>query len=166
MPGKKVCRMHGGAKGSGAPVGSHNSLSHGLYSNALPESERPMYEGLRVNPANLDDEIALMRVKIFRWLKNNPEEAGEFNLESFENEVVQEKTNIDENGSATRITKRRKNPFGPDVLIKSLDLLRKLLLTKHQISPDAGEEEDPSQSASKIRIAMGEMDGVLTEEVK
>lgn len=31
--GKKRCRMHGGAKGSGAPLGNYNALKHGLYTN-------------------------------------------------------------------------------------------------------------------------------------
>lgn len=30
--GKKRCRMHGGAKGSGAPKGSKNAFKHGRYS--------------------------------------------------------------------------------------------------------------------------------------
>lgn len=29
---KKRCRMHGGAKGSGAPIGNQNALKHGYYS--------------------------------------------------------------------------------------------------------------------------------------
>lgn len=29
--GKNRCRMHGGAKGSGAPVGNQNALKHGFY---------------------------------------------------------------------------------------------------------------------------------------
>ena len=29
--GKKRCRMHGGAPGSGAPRGNKNALKHGLY---------------------------------------------------------------------------------------------------------------------------------------
>ena len=29
--GKRRCRMHGGAKGSGAPVGNSNALKHGMY---------------------------------------------------------------------------------------------------------------------------------------
>lgn len=28
--GKKRCRMHGGTKGSGAPIGSQNALKHGF----------------------------------------------------------------------------------------------------------------------------------------
>ena len=36
--GRRRCRMHGGAKGSGAPKGNQNALSHGAYtSGALRE---------------------------------------------------------------------------------------------------------------------------------
>jgi glucans biosynthesis protein len=31
VSGKKRCRMHGGAAGSGAPSNNHNALKHGLY---------------------------------------------------------------------------------------------------------------------------------------
>ena len=31
VSGKKRCRMHGGAKGSGAPTGNKNALKDGLY---------------------------------------------------------------------------------------------------------------------------------------
>jgi hypothetical protein len=31
VAGKKRCRMHGGAKGSGAPRGNSNALKHGAY---------------------------------------------------------------------------------------------------------------------------------------
>ena len=31
VSGKNRCRMHGGASGSGAPVGNQNALKHGLY---------------------------------------------------------------------------------------------------------------------------------------
>ncbi len=31
VTGKKRCRMHGGAQGSGAPKGNQNALKHGLY---------------------------------------------------------------------------------------------------------------------------------------
>lgn len=32
VKGKKRCRMHGGAQGSGAPMGNQNALKHGYYS--------------------------------------------------------------------------------------------------------------------------------------
>ena len=31
VQGKKRCRMHGGAKGSGAKIGNKNALKHGRY---------------------------------------------------------------------------------------------------------------------------------------
>ena len=31
VSGKKRCRLHGGAKGSGAPRGNRNALKHGFY---------------------------------------------------------------------------------------------------------------------------------------
>ena len=31
VSGKKRCRMHGGAQGSGAPKGNRNALKHGTY---------------------------------------------------------------------------------------------------------------------------------------
>ncbi len=31
VTGRKRCRMHGGADGSGAPCGNHNALKHGRY---------------------------------------------------------------------------------------------------------------------------------------
>ena len=34
VAGKRRCRMHGGACGSGAPVGNENARKHGLYTKA------------------------------------------------------------------------------------------------------------------------------------
>ena len=52
--GKARCRMHGGAWGSGAPVGNTNALKHGMYTKealeerrALRRFMREMEEGLR-----------------------------------------------------------------------------------------------------------------------
>ena len=35
--GKKRCRMHGGAEGSGAPKGNQNALKHGQYTKRAIE---------------------------------------------------------------------------------------------------------------------------------
>ena len=41
VSGKKRCRMHGGAAGSGAPRGNKNALKHGLYTaEAIAERRR------------------------------------------------------------------------------------------------------------------------------
>lgn len=40
VKGKKRCRMHGGAKGSGAPMGNQNALKHGFYSKHTIEMKK------------------------------------------------------------------------------------------------------------------------------
>ncbi|HET7021290.1 MAG TPA: HGGxSTG domain-containing protein [Xanthobacteraceae bacterium] len=40
--GKKRCRMHGGAPGSGAPKGNKNALKHGLHTKAAIEERRQL----------------------------------------------------------------------------------------------------------------------------
>jgi len=45
--GKKRCRMHGGAPGSGAPRGNKNALKHGLYTRHAIAQRRQLRELLR-----------------------------------------------------------------------------------------------------------------------
>ena len=45
--GKKRCRMHGGAKGSGAPRGNQNALKHGLYTREAIEERRALRQLIR-----------------------------------------------------------------------------------------------------------------------
>jgi uncharacterized protein YjcR len=45
VSGKKRCRMHGGAPGSGAPRGNKNALKHGLYTREAI-AERRQVRGL------------------------------------------------------------------------------------------------------------------------
>ena len=40
VTGKRRCRMHGGAEGSGAPEGNKNALKHGLYTRQALEERR------------------------------------------------------------------------------------------------------------------------------
>lgn len=44
VSGKKRCRMHGGAKGSGAPIGNQNALKHGMYTQEAKELNRYIKE--------------------------------------------------------------------------------------------------------------------------
>jgi uncharacterized protein YjcR len=45
--GKARCRMHGGAKGSGAPVGNENALKHGMYTKAALEEQKALRTMIR-----------------------------------------------------------------------------------------------------------------------
>jgi hypothetical protein len=51
--GKRRCRMHGGAAGSGAPFGSTNALRHGQYSAEAIARRRGLAELIRQWLANL-----------------------------------------------------------------------------------------------------------------
>ena len=45
--GKNRCRLHGGAPGSGAPIGNQNRLKHGLYSASAVEERRTLQAYLK-----------------------------------------------------------------------------------------------------------------------
>ena len=45
--GKKRCRMHGGAPGSGAPNGNQNALKHGRYTRDAMAERRALSQLLR-----------------------------------------------------------------------------------------------------------------------
>jgi uncharacterized protein YjcR len=47
VTGKKRCRMHGGAAGSGAPKGNQNALKHGLYTRDAVEFNRHVRKLIR-----------------------------------------------------------------------------------------------------------------------
>jgi uncharacterized protein YjcR len=47
VSGKKRCRMHGGAYGSGAPRGNKNALKHGLYTREAIAQRRQLRELIR-----------------------------------------------------------------------------------------------------------------------
>jgi len=47
VSGKKRCRMHGGAAGSGAPRGNQNALKHGRYRREVLEEHRQLQDLLR-----------------------------------------------------------------------------------------------------------------------
>jgi uncharacterized protein YjcR len=47
VSGKRRCRMHGGAPGSGAPRGNKNAMKHGRYTREAIEERRKMRDFLR-----------------------------------------------------------------------------------------------------------------------
>jgi hypothetical protein len=55
VQGKKRCRMHGGAAGSGAPKGNRNALKHGLSTREAIEQTRAVNAILRRSRKMLDE---------------------------------------------------------------------------------------------------------------
>ena len=47
VAGKARCRMHGGARGSGAPIGNRNALKHGNYTREKLEIRRELAQLMR-----------------------------------------------------------------------------------------------------------------------
>lgn len=45
--GRARCRMHGGAQGSGAPLGNKNALKHGLHTREAIATRRQLRELLK-----------------------------------------------------------------------------------------------------------------------
>ncbi len=66
MPRKKE------EKRRGAPEGNQNARKHGFYSKVLDEAEQLDFE-LATGVEGIDDEIALLRVKIKSLLARDPE---------------------------------------------------------------------------------------------
>jgi len=56
----------------GAPIGNRNALKHGFYANALDEAEKlELAEAAGIE--GLDDEIAVLRVKLRQLLEKHPD---------------------------------------------------------------------------------------------
>jgi len=142
-PGKRVCYYHGGAtpKGGGGPVGNTKALQHGLYSDVLFGDEKELYEILRVKPANLDDHIALLEVKIHRFVdKTNVD----FNFDDWQNDVHQTFERVmEQDGKQTPVRVERivKKPQGPAMLCTMLDMLLRMYVKRHQMQLEKPQEE-------------------------
>jgi uncharacterized protein YjcR len=68
------CRMHGGAS-TGAPKGNTNALKHGIYSDAIREDERPLWD--RIELGGVDDELRLARLQLRRAVKEDKAEIAQ-----------------------------------------------------------------------------------------
>jgi len=55
VAGKRRCRLHGGAAGSGAPKGNQNALKHGHYSKDAIELRRHVRALIRQSQKLLED---------------------------------------------------------------------------------------------------------------
>ena len=53
--GKRRCRMHGGAAGSGAPIGNKNALRHGHYTAEAIAERRALAALIQLSRATLAD---------------------------------------------------------------------------------------------------------------
>ena len=55
VAGKKRCRMHGGAEGTGAPTSNQNALKHGFYTRDAIKERRYFSDLLRESLTTLKE---------------------------------------------------------------------------------------------------------------
>ena len=66
MKGKNRCRFHGG-KSTGAPKGSQNARTHGIYAKGISKAEKEIWHDIPID--NCDDEIRMCKIRIARYLR-------------------------------------------------------------------------------------------------
>jgi hypothetical protein len=67
VPGKTVCRKHGGLS-EGAPEGNQRAKKHGIYGSHLTEAEKEEFDDVNSKLGSLDAEITLLRFRLKRAL--------------------------------------------------------------------------------------------------
>lgn len=152
VEGKKRCKLHGGAStGPKKPNSATNALKHGFYSDALLPEERLLYE--RAEVGSLDDEIRLARVKLHRFVRLS----GSLDLMDMVDgalEIVR-KTGEAYDAAAKEVLPYDKKeikaaaPDYADLIIRQIDLIRKLELARRDLMSD--EDENAPES---IRITV------------
>lgn len=152
MEGKRRCKLHGGAStGPKKPNTATNALKHGFYSDALLPEERKLYK--RVEVGSLDDELRLARVKLHRFVKLS----GSLELMDVVDgalEIVR-KTGMAYNHATKDMEpydKREIKAAAPDyadLIIRQIDLIRKLELARHDLMAD---EDDDAPEAIRITV--------------
>jgi hypothetical protein len=131
------CRVHGG-QSTGAPKGNANAVKHGFYSDALRDDEERELYG-RAAPGSVDDEIRLAKVKLFRYVKAS----GSVELQDMVDGALEVIRKQGEDMRGVDYDRRELKVAAPDyadLIIRTLDLIRKLELARVQLLAAKGEE--------------------------
>lgn len=145
------CRVHGGAStGNPRAEGNTSALKHGFYSKALlDDAERALYD--RATPGSLDDEIKLAKVKLFRYV----EKSGSVELHEMVDGALEVIRNQGEDMKGIDYDRRELKVAAPDyadLIIRCLDLIRKLELARVQLLASK-DEETPETITINIKRA-------------
>lgn len=126
------CRVHGGAStGNPRAHGNTSAVKHGFYSKALlDDEERALYD--QAAPGSVDDEIKLAKVKLFRYVKAS----GSIELQDMVDGALEVIRKQGEDMRGVDYDRRELKVAAPDyadLIIRSLDLIRKLELARVQM---------------------------------
>lgn len=136
------CRNHGGLS-TGAPKGNTNGYRHGFYYNVLNEEEKELLIAARAvgsGPAALEDELALMRIKLQRLLKASNDEALAMRIEKHI-DIILKATEADDDMPAGFKKSELKTtlPRIGALIVEAVETIRKLSLSISQLKKDEKE---------------------------
>jgi hypothetical protein len=141
LAGKKRCRLHGGlSTGNPSAAGNSSAMKHGFYSDALQPEERSLWE--RVEIGTIDDEIRLMKIKLHRMVRlSGSQDVADLIDSALEvtqkqGEVFDHKLKKHVPYSKLEITAAA--PQYAELIIKALDMIRKLELARAQLKAAGG----------------------------
>lgn len=158
MEGKTRCKLHGGAStGPKKPNTATNALKHGFYSDALLPDEKLLYE--RAEVGSLDDEIRLARVKLHRFVKLS----GSSDLMEMIDGALEVTR---KQGLAFDQVEKEMLPFDKreikaaapdyaDLIIRQIDLIRKLELARKDLMTD---EDNGAPESIRITVRRAKKD--------
>lgn len=136
------CRLHGGLS-TGVP-GNTNGLRHGFYYNVLSAEEQAIWADAKAagsGPAALEDELALMRIKLQRLLRlaNNPALAATVEQQV---DVIIKAGVAPDGGKVGTYEKKELKASLPHVgalIVEAVETIRKLSLSISQLKKDEKE---------------------------
>lgn len=150
------CRMHGG-KATITHAGNQNARTHGIYSDAITEDERSLWEQVEIG--NLDNAIKIAHLQLRRALiAQNKAEGGDgldSDLDSVTTVVpASDDGNDDKDGQAeqhrqTTTVQRRRRPY-EDIINRLLGRIGDLEAKRADILNKAGHADDMSELLSDL----------------
>lgn len=146
------CRLHGGlSTGNPKAAGNTSAIKHGFYSDALfDDGERELYSIATIG--NLDDEIRLAKVKLFRYVKAS----GSTTMQEMVDgalEVIQKQGTDMRDIPYDKRELKAAAPNYADLIIRTLDLIRKLELAASQLkSAPPPAAKDDTRPVGKILV--------------
>lgn len=150
------CRMHGG-KSTGAPKANQNARTHGIYSDALAEDEKGLWEQVEVG--NLDNAIKIAHLQLRRALiAQNKAEGGDgldLDLESV-NTLMPGSEEVDQDGDSaqprqTTTVQRRRRPY-EDIINRLLGRIGDLEAKRAEIIKKSEGDDDLPVLPVKVEI--------------
>lgn len=140
------CRKHGGAS-TGAPKGNQNARKHGIYSDAIGEDEKALWDDIEIG--NLDHAIKVAHLQLRRAMiaqqKAEAVDGLDLDLESINtSEPGGEREECDEPSEQPRRTttvQRRRRPY-EDIINRLLGRIGDLEAKRADIASKSGPAAD------------------------